>query len=281
MTTLRPTLIDAADGLAANSAVDADSWWLSARLHDHEKVFWVKIHAMEMNGACLSTVALLREPDGHTDGRHAIEVKDSVTVSADSLDVKTSVLSLSGDLDRLETSGATDTASIRLGLRREGPVLHNGGAGVFPFFGGTTGQYALPGLTTSGTITVEGTTHQVGGRTWFDRQWVSGATEVPRFTWLGLDLGAGRYLSVWDAGEDGTSWLTELRPDGSHLITQARRTDRDGHWVLTVPSLDASLAITHRELFATQGAYTGACRVTGTLAGEDIAGHGFTDVIGY
>ncbi|AKJ15177.1 hypothetical protein ABB07_35495 [Streptomyces incarnatus] len=281
MTTTRPTLIDAASGLAANSAVDADSWWFGARLHDHEKVFWVKIHAMEMNGACLSTVALLREPDGHTGDRHAIDTKDGVTLSADSLDVRTSILTMSGDLDELELSGATDTASIRLTLRREGPVLYNGGAGVFPFFGGTTGQYALPGLTTSGTVTVDGVTHQVGGRTWFDRQWVSGATEAPRFTWLGLDLGAGRYLSVWDAVGDGTSWLTELKPDGSHLITRARRTERDGHWVLTVPSLDASLDITRRELFATQGAYTGACQVTGTLAGEDISGHGFTDVIGY
>ncbi|MFD8388957.1 lipocalin-like domain-containing protein [Streptomyces sp. NPDC059680] len=280
MPTTRPTLIDAAGGLAANSAVDADSWWFSARLHDHERVFWVKIHAMEMNGACLSTVALLQEPDGRTGDKHAIEAKDSVTASADSLDVKTSILTVGGDLDELEISGATDTASIRLTLRREGPVLYNGGAGVFPFFGGTTGQYALPGLTTSGTVTVEGVTHQVAGRTWFDRQWVSGATETPRFTWLGLDLGAGRYLSVWDAVGDGTSWLTELRPDGSHLITRARRTDRDGHWLLTVPSLDASLEITRRELFATQGAYTGACQVTGTLAGEEIAGHGFTDVIG-
>ncbi|MGJ5749251.1 hydroxyneurosporene synthase CrtC [Streptomyces puniciscabiei] len=281
MTTPRPTLIDAARALAANSAVDADSWWFGARLHDDEKVFWVKIHAMEMNGACLSTVALLREPDGQTGAGHAIDTEAGAMVSADSLEVKTSILTLSGDLDELAVSGATDTASIRLTLRREGPVLYNGGAGVFPFFGGTTGQYALPGLTTSGTITVDGVTHQVGGRTWFDRQWVSGTTEAPRFTWLGLDLGAGRYLSVWDTGGDGTSWLTELKPDGSHLITRARRTDRDGHGVLTVPSLDASLDITRRELFATQGAYTGACQVTGTLAGEAISGHGFTDVIGY
>ncbi|MQY36380.1 hypothetical protein SRB17_43790 [Streptomyces sp. RB17] len=281
MNTTRPTLSDAAAGLAANSAVDADSWWFGGKLYDREKVLWVKIHAMEMGGACLSTVALLQEPDGRTGHKHVIESRDGVTLSADSLDVKTSILSVGGNVDELEIAGATDTASIRLTLRREGPVLHNGGAGVFPFFGGTTGQYALPGLTASGTITEEGVARRVAGRTWFDRQWISGTAEAPRFTWLGLDLGAGRYLSVWDTAGDGTSWLTELRPDGSHLITRARRTDRDGHWVLTAESLDVSLDITHRELFATQGAYTGACHVTGTLAGEDIEGHGFTDVIGY
>ncbi|MGV4986353.1 lipocalin-like domain-containing protein [Streptomyces sp. NRAIS4] len=280
MTVNRPTLIDAADGLPATSAGEADSWWFGAKLHDGEKVFWVKIHTMEMNGASLSTVALLQEPDGRASDKHTVEGVDGVTVSADSLDVRTSILTLSGDLDKLEISAATDSASIRLALRREEPVLYSGGAGVFPFFGGTTGQYALPGLTTSGTITVEGVTHEVTGRTWFDRQWISGATEAPRFTWLGLDLGAGRYVSVWDAGGDGTCWLTELKADGSHLITEAQRTDGDGHWVLTVPSLDASLDITHQKLFSTQGAYTGACRVTGTLAGEDITGHGFTDVIG-
>jgi len=43
------------------------------------------------------------------------------------------------------------------------------------------------------TITAEGSTHGVSGRTWFDRQWGSGSTEPPRFLWLGLDLGEGRY----------------------------------------------------------------------------------------
>ncbi|MEU6772257.1 lipocalin-like domain-containing protein [Streptomyces sp. NPDC046759] len=282
MTTPRPTLIDAAGGLPATSVGEADSWWFGARLHHEEKVFWVKIHAMEMNGACTSTVALLQEPDGRTSDKHTVEGVDGVTLSADALDVRTSLLTVQGDLDELEISGATDAASIRLTLRRDDdPVLHSGGAGVFPFFGGRTGQYALSGLTTSGTITVDGVTHEVGGRTWFDRQWVSGATEAPRFTWLGLDVGAGRRLSVWDTAGDGSAWLTELRADGAHLITDARRTDRNGQWALTVPALDASLDITHRALFSAPGVYTGACQVTGTLAGEEITGHGFTDVIGY
>ncbi|KUM99594.1 hypothetical protein AQI95_38385 [Streptomyces yokosukanensis] len=290
MTTTRPTLIDAAQVLTPTSPDNTDSWWFCAKVHDHEKVFWVKIHTILMQGACLSTVALLDDggdgdgdsENGHgrTSARHTVEAVADVKVSADSLSVQTSALTVSGDLDRLDISGTTDTASIRLSLRREAPVLYNGGGGVFPFFGGTTGQYALPGLTTSGTITVGGVTHQVGGRTWLDRQWVAGITQPPRFTWLGLDLGAGRYLSVWDAAGDGTCWLTQVTADGSHLITEGRRTDHDGHWVLTVPALDASLAITRQTLFGTEGAYTGACQVTGTLAGEDITGHGFTDVIG-
>ncbi|WP_031168945.1 lipocalin-like domain-containing protein [Streptomyces durhamensis] len=280
MTTTRPTLIDAADGLAPTSPDNADSWWFCARLHDGEKAFWVKIHTMLMQGACHSTVAVLQEGDGHSSGKQAVEAMDDVKVAADALHIQTSVLAVSGDLDHLDISGATDTASVRLTLRREEPVLYSGGSGVFPFFGGTTGQYALPGLVASGTITAEGTTRQVSGRTWLDRQWVSGATEPPRFTWLGLDLGEGRYLSVWDTVGDGTSWLTELRADGSHLITHARRADHDGHWVLTVPALDACLGVTHRGLPGSEFAYTGACHVTGTLAGEQITGHGYTDVIG-
>ncbi|OLZ68970.1 hypothetical protein AV521_19560 [Streptomyces sp. IMTB 2501] len=280
MTTTRPTLIDAAGDLAPTSPDNTDSWWFCAKLHAGEKVFWVKIHTITMQGVCHSTVALREEGDGHAGGRYADEAVDDVKVSADSLNVQTSVLAVSGDLDRLEISGTTDTASIRLTLRREEPVLYNGGGGVFPFFGGTTGQYALPGLMTSGTITVEGITHQVDGRTWFDRQWVAGITRPPRFTWLGLDLGGGRYLSVWDTAGDGTSWLTRLTADGTHLITHAQRTDHDGNWVLAVPALDASLEVSHQALSDVPGAYTGACHVTGTLAGEDITGHGFTDVIG-
>ncbi|WP_158692852.1 lipocalin-like domain-containing protein [Streptomyces roseochromogenus] len=280
MTTTRPTLIDAVNGLAPTSPDNTDSWWFCAKLHNAENVFWAKIHTMTMQGVCHSTVALLEEGDSHADGKYAGEAVDDVKVSADSLNVQTSVLAVSGDLDQLDISGTTDTASIRLTLRREDPVLYNGGGGVFPFFGGTTGQYALPGLITSGTVTIQGVTHQVDGRTWFDRQWVAGITQPPRFTWLGLDLGAGRYLSVWDATGDGTSWLTQLTADGSHLITHAQRTDHNGDWVLTIPALDASLEVSRHTLSDVPGAYTGVCHVTGTLAGADVTGHGFTDVIG-
>ncbi|GKQ39193.1 hypothetical protein ALMP_57220 [Streptomyces sp. A012304] len=283
MTTTHPTLISAADELPADSSYATDSWWFTARLHAGETTFWVKIHAMTLQGTCHSTLALLQEPDGHTSEKQTIEALDAVSLSADSLHIRTSILEMSGDLDDLEITGATDSASVHLTLRRdEQPVLYNGGSGLFPFFGGTTGQYALPGLTSTGTITAEGTTYHVSGRTWFDRQWSTASTEPPRFTWLGLDLGTGRYLSVWDTTGDGTSWLTELKADGTHTITSARRTDRaNGAWRLTIPDLDASLEITHRGLPGSHdGLYAGVCSVAGTLAGEDIAGHGYTDVIG-
>ncbi|MGW0710048.1 lipocalin-like domain-containing protein [Streptomyces sp. NPDC002643] len=277
-----PTMVDAAGELAAKDPEMLDSWWFAARLHDDETTFWAKIHVAQFQGGCLSTVALLQEPDGHSSVRHVPEAIHEVALSATSLDVRTSVLAVSGDLDAIEISGDTDTASIRLGLRREDPVLYNGGAGVFPFFDGTTVQYALPGLTTSGTITVDGITRQVGGRTWFDRQWAATGDDHLAFTWLGLDLGAGRYLSVWDTVGDGTSWLTALKPDGTHTLTRARRTGGDGKWTLTVPDLDASLEIAYRELPGRpEGSlYTGVCSVTGTFEGRDITGHGYTDVLG-
>lgn len=283
MTTTHPTLISAADELPAHSSnmVDVDSWWFSARLHADESVLWVGIHTMNLQGTCHNTVALLQEPDGHASYKQTTESLDAVKLSADSLHIRTSILEMSGDLDDLEISGATDAASVHLTLRRDEPVLYNGGSGLFPFFRGTTGQYALPGLTTTGTITADGTTYHVSGRTWFDRQWNAEPTGPARFTWLGLDLGAGRYLSVWDTTGDGTSWLTELKADGTHTITHAQRTDHNGAWRLTIPDLDASLEITHRGLpHSHDGLYTGVCSVTGTLAGEDIAGHGYTDVIG-
>ncbi|EFL21200.1 putative mucin-1 (MUC-1) [Streptomyces himastatinicus ATCC 53653] len=281
MTATHPTLISAADELPADPSNALDSWWFTARLHAGEATFWVKIHTMTVQGTCHSTVALLQEPGPHTSEKQTAESLDAVSLSADSLGIRTSILRMSGGLDDLEITGATDSATVHLTLRRDEPVLYNGGSGLFPFFGGTCGQYALPGLTTSGTITADGTTYHVSGRTWFDRQWGSEGTEPPRFTWLGLDLGAGRYLSVWDTTGDGTSWLTELKADGTHTITRAQRTDHNGTWRLTVPDLDASLEITHRGLpDSHDGLYAGVCSVAGTLAGEDIAGHGYTDVIG-
>ncbi|MFG2472801.1 hypothetical protein ACGFXB_46465 [Streptomyces canus] len=80
----------------------------------------------------------------------------------------------------------------------------------------------MPGLTTTGTPTVGGTTHQVSGRTWVDRRWGpegTSSTERPRFTWLGLDL--GRYLSVRATTDDGTSWLTERNRRHPHPHSRA------------------------------------------------------------
>ncbi|MER5556531.1 lipocalin-like domain-containing protein [Streptomyces sp. NPDC002793] len=280
MTWSHPTLIDAADKLAADPIATVDSWWFTTKLHTDEAIYWVKIHTMAMQGTCHSTVSLLQEPDGHSSTKQTTESLDTVTLPGAPLDARTSILTISGDLDELQISGATDTASVQLTLQREEPVLYNGGSGLFPLFGGMNGQYALPGLTTSGTVTVDGTTHQIGGRTWFDRQWGTPGSEPSRTTWLGLDLGAGRYLSIWDTVGDGTSWLTELKADGTHTLTRAHRTEQaSGHWQLTAPSLDASLTITHRGLpDSHDGLYAGICTVIGTLQGQPIAGHGYTDV---
>ncbi|CAM5669562.1 lipocalin-like domain-containing protein [Streptomyces atroolivaceus] len=180
MTWSHPTLIDAADKLAADPTATVDSWWFTTKLHTDETVYWVKIHTMGMQGTCHSTVSLLQEPEGHSSTKQITESLDAVTLPGAPLDARTSILTISGDLDDLQISGATDTASVQLTLQREEPVLYNSGSGLFPLFGGMNGQYALPGLTTSGSITVDGTTHQIGGRTWFDRQWGTPPAASPR-----------------------------------------------------------------------------------------------------
>ncbi|MGW4236163.1 lipocalin-like domain-containing protein [Streptomyces sp. NPDC004749] len=227
-----------------------------------------------------STVALMQAADGHTSHKRSTDSPGTVKLATQKLDIETPILSIRGELTGMAIAGATDTGSLQLTLRRDEPVLYNGGSGLFPFFGGTTGQYSLPGLTTSGILTADGIPYEVTGRTWFDRQWATPGTELPRFTWFGLDLGAGRYLSVWDTTGDGASWLTELSADGTHTITRARRTERNGAWALHIPRLDGALEITHHGLPDSNGGfYGGVCEVAGKLAGESIVGHGYVDVI--
>ncbi|WP_033293263.1 lipocalin-like domain-containing protein [Amycolatopsis jejuensis] len=281
MTTTHPTLINPADELPASASHPVDSWWYTAQLRAGDTQFWVKIQAMTTNHTCHSVVALLQEPEGHTSLKEAVESSDDVTVSTDAFEIKTPLLQMHGDLDGMEVSGATDDAVVKLALRRNEPVLYNAGAGLFPFCGGQTGQYALPGLTTTGTITTNGTEYQVTGRTWFDRQWATPGNEPPRFTWLGLDLGSGRYLSVWDTSGDGSSWLTALDADGTHTLAGATRTGSENTWELTIPTFDAVLTVTHRELPGSrEGLYGGVCTVTGIFRGDTVTGHGYTDVVG-
>ena len=61
MSAFHPTLISAADDLAATAPGKNVSWWFASRLHDGEgNVFWTKVHAMDVAGACQGTGALLR-----------------------------------------------------------------------------------------------------------------------------------------------------------------------------------------------------------------------------
>lgn len=280
-TTAHPVLFDLSADLAPTASDAGDSWWFASRLRDDDgDLYWTKTHVIQMSESYVSTVSVLRDSDRRADERHTAEPAAEVKAAADRLDVQTSLLDMSGGPDEFTTSGATDDAAFRLTLRRTEPALYNGGSGVFPFLGGRTGQLSLPGLAATGTITIDGVERNVKGRTWFDRQWIAGPADPPRFLWFGLDLGDGRYLSVWDTTGDGVSWLTALKPDGTHVITGAQRTAHEGGYLLAIPDLDASLEITYRRLDATEGDSTNVCTVAGTFAGREVTGHGYHDIVG-
>ncbi|HET6500520.1 MAG TPA: lipocalin-like domain-containing protein [Amycolatopsis sp.] len=278
-----PVWVAPAFDLAAHGIEARDSWWFASRVTTGSVRFDLKIHALITGENCLSTVAIRRHDTGEVTATHVADPLGDVVSSTSKFEVRTPLLSLRGDLDNLSIEASSGETRVSLALHRVGPTLYNAGTGHFPFFGASTYQYALPGLNASGTVSLAGTEHAVTGETWFDRQWSSGARTRPaRFTWLGLNLGHGHHLSVWDTVGDGTSWVTILRPDGTHTIAAAHRTGGDGRWRLVVPALEADLTVDHLLLDEVPSfpLSTVVCEVTGGLAGRAVAGHGFADLIG-
>jgi hypothetical protein len=278
-----PVWVAPAFDLAAHGIEAGDSWWFASRVTTGSAWFDLKIHALVTGENCLSTVAIRRHDTGEITAAHAVDPLGDVVSSTEKFEVRTSLLSLRGDLDNLSIDASSGETRVCLALHREGPTLYNAVTGHFPFFGTATYQYALPGLRASGTVRLAGTEHAVTGETWFDRQWFSGARTRPvRFTWLGLNLGRGHYWSVWDTVGDGSSWVTILRPDGTHTVAAARRTGGEGRWRLVVPALEADLTVDHRLLDEVPSfpLSTMVCEVTGRQAGRAVTGRGFADIIG-
>lgn len=137
----------------------------------------------------------------------------------------------------MEISGTTDTATVQLTLRREGPVLTTADPASSPPRGWTDSTRRSE--STSGTPTVGSATHHISGRPRFDRQLRTPDGEPSRVTWLGPDLKGPAPERLAPPGM--APWITELKDDADTL-THFQHTDHgSGDWKLTVPSLDAPL----------------------------------------
>jgi predicted secreted hydrolase len=115
---------------------------------------------------------------------------------------------------------------LTLGAAR--PVVLQGDAGLSRKStepGNASYYYSVPRLTTTGTITIDGTPHAVTGLSWLDREWSTSALGADQagWDWLALQLADGRDLMYYrlrrkDGGVDGTS-------RGSLVDVDGRRTE--------------------------------------------------------
>lgn len=204
-----------------------------------------------------------------------------------------------------------DGFSVDLVTRAAGPILYNNGAGVFPFLGVPTYQFAFPKMDTSGTVILGDSTYQVSGTTWFDRQWMDQPlsvlqTDKFKWTWMNFRLNNGDVISLWDVIFEGKdqAWAIVVSPDGTHTIANVLPLEKDAsdvwispesgrhfpsRWIVKIPALEGVFEVTATpkgqeisgaETEVGRAVYEGACTITGSYKGEKVTGLCYTEMVG-
>ncbi|MEM6792885.1 MAG: lipocalin-like domain-containing protein [Acidobacteriota bacterium] len=172
---------------------------------------------------------------------------------------------------------------------------------------GASFYYSFTRLDAQGTIDLDGETYRVTGSSWLDREWSTStlASDQTGWDWFSLQLDDGRdlmfYLLRLDDGSphpmsagvlvDTEGGVTRLALEDVDLeVLETWRSPRSGgvypaRWTLTVPDSGLSLqidpVIPDQELDIQFRYWEGAVDVRGESSGQDIAGQGYVELVGY
>ena len=191
------------------------------------------------------------------------------------------------------------------------PVLLHGGTG-YEQYGpvAKAGYYSYPRLATTGTVEVNGKTHQVTGDLWYDRQWNCGGVnkKTVAWDWMSLQLyepredlmlytvhdtktgqqiaggthnpatGPARHLAETDFQLEPLTYWTSPKSKRRYPAT----------WRVSVPAQGYELTVTpvmpNQELglrifkFFHLYYWEGMCRVTGTHHGKPVTGNAYVEI---
>ncbi len=310
---LRSGFVSPTEDLVAKPGSSADSWFLLSRLNTSRGQLDVLIHIIhEVPSAGPGFVAVMASVLDSSVGRYRSAEEDipgdQCSFAIDKCEVITPIASVSGDAQALRFTGTWSQAefSCDVTVSQAGPMLANAGTGLYPWFGGHTYHYALPTMTTTGTVTLDGETLEVSGNSWLDRQWGT----APRFTlgsrkwlWLGICLDDGTRLSCWDLIEEDRrhSFATIVYAGGAHEVVTLEATGSEPwaspatgqvwptKWEVAMAEIDSKLTIQadvlDQEFVSPAGSpvgahYEAAARVTGTMHGRPVNGYGNIELTG-
>ncbi|MGH8297931.1 MAG: lipocalin-like domain-containing protein [Steroidobacteraceae bacterium] len=172
--------------------------------------------------------------------------------------------------------------------------------------GNATYYYSIPRIAVRGTLVRDGRPLQVHGLAWLDREWGSGSLgpQETGWDWFGLQLGDGSSLMFYslrdrDGAEDPYSAGTWVDPEGRarplarddvRIAVLKHWTDAGGarypsRWRLVAPALGLDLTVrpvlADQELVTSPRYWEGAVDVSGSRAGQPIAGRGYVELVGY
>src|SRR5260370_29021504 len=169
-----PLFVAADLDLVAKTGVEMDSWFIVSHLTSGSDRLDFLIHYMRLTPPQRDPVvqAMASVLDS-VSGKFVVEEKNyqasETTLSTASLNVQTPSGGLTGDASPMHVTARFQRININLTLAHQGPLLAALGTGIIPFYGDINYDYALPGMTTSGSVVVAGKPYQVTGACWVDR----------------------------------------------------------------------------------------------------------------
>lgn len=171
-------------------------------------------------------------------------------------------LASASEADRWRLRVNADDWSYDLHLQSRGAPIPHGDRGFSAKSASGEGSmyFSLVDLSIAGTVTLAGTTHQVSGQGWFDREWSSQFLKASQqgWDWFALHLDSGDKLMAFRLREEGGdflsgTWVTSERevvalgPADLAIDPQARQATSRGEvptrWRIAIPGQQAELVV--------------------------------------
>ena len=308
-----PVLVDPDRGLAAQTPESQGRWtdniYFSSRVRAGGQDYGVVVQTVSAHDAqqpSIVSFAVTNVTTGWYKNEAIIVNPGDYKWSTTGFEITAPGLKWTGDARQMNVSIKVPWGSFDVTAKSRGPALYYGGTGAFSLFGRTNHQYALPNLTTSGTLVVDGRSRRVTGHSWLDRQW-GVIPDDPngrwRWTWMNLNMPNGDSVAIYDAvSSDGeNAWATVVRRDGTHEVVAVEPLDRNAdryytsstsgdryptRWRVNIPALGARLTVSvsgPRKQEITQGSggrLEATTSFTGVYKGDRVTGKNNVKLIG-
>ncbi|MFE2422005.1 lipocalin family protein [Streptomyces hokutonensis] len=307
-----PAAFDPATGLAAQPATSGKTWTDSIYVNSEVKAGGhdFGIHVITLRQPNVDQYSLSVVVTDETSGwykRYGVPIaKNDYHWSTTGLDIKMPGLTWKGNAQRMSLQATTPWGGLDIKLVPKGPALNYAGTGTWSMLGDTQYEFALPSMRTSGTLTLNGKTQKISGKSWLDRQWGETPVDDPtmRWTWMSVRLPNNDTLALWDTvnSKSENSWATVLHPDGSYDLaavkpladgvdktwtsTKTGKTYATG-WHVEIPSLKTRLTVRvngpeDQEAAdkAGNGVYEAPAVYTGVYEGKKVTGTNYTEQVG-
>jgi predicted secreted hydrolase len=184
-----PTFVHLPTDQAAHPSATLEWWYTVGHVssHGHEYGYEVQL----TNGG-VTQLSITDVTAGTYYSQQVAYGAGEFSVSPTKLDVRMPDGTLTGTMDSMHLTAMLSEGSLDLQLRARGPAMYGNGTGLFPFLAGSSYYYSLPDLQTSGTLTLNGKTSTVSGKSGLDRQWGNWDwTQLSKWTWMSIQLDNG------------------------------------------------------------------------------------------